>query len=90
MKMKLCITFNPIALRMAKIVCYYGLSECNRDKINAMHTLTIIIVHKKLYLIRDLQLKNFEERASFFLDLPQNHPCFCLAYLPKPILHRSS
>ena len=25
-------TFNPIALRKAKIVCNFGLSECNRVK----------------------------------------------------------
>ena len=26
--------FNPIALRKAKIVCNFGLSECNRDNIS--------------------------------------------------------
>ena len=27
-----CSSFNPIALRKAKIVCNFGLSECNRIK----------------------------------------------------------
>ena len=26
------VSFNPIALRKAKIVCNFGLSECNRVK----------------------------------------------------------
>ena len=28
------VTANPIALRKAKIVCNFGLSECNRVKMN--------------------------------------------------------
>ena len=29
--------FNPIALRKAKIVCNFGLSECNRVNTNLFH-----------------------------------------------------
>ena len=32
------VLFNPIALRKAKIVCNFGLSECNRVKIKMKHT----------------------------------------------------
>ena len=34
--LKLFVMFNPIALRKAKIVCNFGLSECNR--INCLQT----------------------------------------------------
>ena len=33
---------NPIALRKAKIVCNFGLSECNRIKHESTHSLTIL------------------------------------------------
>ena len=29
------VCFNPIALRMAKTLWSFGLSECNRDKVNS-------------------------------------------------------
>ena len=33
------LDFNPIALRKAKIICNFGLSECNRVKIAVLRSL---------------------------------------------------
>ena len=38
LKIYLTPFFNPIALRKAKIVYNFGLSECNRPRVNSEHS----------------------------------------------------
>ena len=44
------ISFNPVALRKAKIVCNFGLSECNRVKKMTEKNIWKCI-HKPYYII---------------------------------------
>ena len=39
------VLFNPIALRNAKIVCNFGLSECNRVNVVSKHFYSTSLCH---------------------------------------------
>ena len=55
------VVFNPIALRKAKIVCNFGLSECNRVKLPPMLHLILQRIKKKQQKIK-MNLENPERR----------------------------
>ena len=44
--------FNPIALRKAKIVYNFGLSECNRVKFNDTGHYNILVNSRKTFFIK--------------------------------------
>ena len=68
--------FNPIALRKAKIVCNFGLSECNRVTEGGSNTQLTLSksnyrhMHIIMILIQD-QLMNIDFEQFFYSNIFQ-------------------
>ena len=57
------VTVNPVALRKAKIVCNFGLSECKRVK--ALSAMTLYKINKALLVYcRDMTMYNINKALA--------------------------
>ena len=74
------IPINPIALRKAKIVCNFGLSECNRvncslyrDELESAATLVLKNVYQELQIVNMKLnihfLECYESRDNLMLEI---------------------
>ena len=70
-----CINFNPVALRKAKIVYNFGLSECSRVDTSSTDAVILALTgtkcEQKVYIIFRLVNRILFCRGIFFWFLPQ-------------------